>query len=225
MYTIWLICEYTAERKILRKITYPYCYSLYYFLFFSFLSFFNAGKIPTKGFPGGASGKEHAFQRRRCKRPGFNPWVRGDPWRRAQQPLQYSCLENPTDRGARQVTVNRVRQSRTRLQKLSAVQHACSRYSALHGAAFQHCWMIHNKTHWTLWSKHNWNTFHKIILTFIVCDALWYFLFCSTLLSKNYWSGHLQLISLPSNESMGWEPLLWKVWAEVRSDIQAHYRH
>ena len=75
MYTIWLICEYKAERKILRKITYPYCYSLYYFLFFSFLSFFNAGKIPTKGFPGGASGKEHAFQRRRCKRPGFNPWV------------------------------------------------------------------------------------------------------------------------------------------------------
>ena len=75
MHTIWLTCEYKAERKILRKITYPYCYSLYYFLFFSFLSFFNAGKTPTTGFPGGASGKDHAFQRRRCKRPGFNPWV------------------------------------------------------------------------------------------------------------------------------------------------------
>ena len=149
---------------------------------------------------------------------------RGDPWRRAQQSSSI-CLENPMDRGAWQVTVNGVTQSPTRPQKLSAVQHACSRYSTLYGTAFQHFWMIHSETHWTLWNKHNWNTFHKIILTFIMCDALWYFLFCSTLLSKNCWSGHLQLISLPSNESMGWEPLLRKVWAEMRSDIQACYRH
>ena len=81
------------------------------------------------------------------------------------------CLENPMDRGAWQVTVNGVTQSRTRLQKLSSVQHACSRYSTLYGTAFQHFWMIHNETHWTLWNKHNWNTFHKIILTFIMCDA------------------------------------------------------
>ena len=30
----------------------------------------------------------------------FNPWVRKIPWRRKRQPLQYSCLENPTDEGA-----------------------------------------------------------------------------------------------------------------------------
>ena len=30
----------------------------------------------------------------------FNPWVRKIPWRRRWQPLQYSCLENPMDRGA-----------------------------------------------------------------------------------------------------------------------------
>ena len=27
-------------------------------------------------------------------------WVRKIPWRRDGSPLQYSCLENPTDRGA-----------------------------------------------------------------------------------------------------------------------------
>jgi len=39
-----------------------------------------------KGFPGGASGKEPTCQCRRCKRPGFNPWVEKMPWRRAWQP-------------------------------------------------------------------------------------------------------------------------------------------
>ena len=30
----------------------------------------------------------------------FDPWVRKIPWRRASNPFQYSCLENPGDRGA-----------------------------------------------------------------------------------------------------------------------------
>ena len=37
-------------------------------------------------FPGGVSGKEPACQSRRHKRPGFNPWVRKIPWRRAWLP-------------------------------------------------------------------------------------------------------------------------------------------
>ena len=32
------------------------------------------------------SGKEPTCQCRRLKRPGFNPWVRKKPWRRARQP-------------------------------------------------------------------------------------------------------------------------------------------
>ena len=35
------------------------------------------------------------------------------PWRRAWQPIQHSCLENPMDRGAPQTTAHRVTQSRT----------------------------------------------------------------------------------------------------------------
>ena len=30
----------------------------------------------------------------------FDPWIGKIPWRRKWQPLQYSCLENPMDRGA-----------------------------------------------------------------------------------------------------------------------------
>jgi len=36
-------------------------------------------------FLGGASGKEPACHCRRCKRHGFNLWVRKIPWRRAWQ--------------------------------------------------------------------------------------------------------------------------------------------
>ena len=38
------------------------------------------------GCVGGASSKEPACQRRRHKRPGFDPWVRKIPWRRKWQP-------------------------------------------------------------------------------------------------------------------------------------------
>ena len=34
------------------------------------------------------------------KRRGFSPWVEKMLWRRAWEPLLYSCLEIPTDRGA-----------------------------------------------------------------------------------------------------------------------------
>ena len=63
--------------------------------------YFSQGKwgtvIRTQGFPGGTSGKEPTCQCRRHKRREFDPWVKKIPWSRA--PLQYSCLENPKDRG------------------------------------------------------------------------------------------------------------------------------
>ena len=37
-----------------------------------------------------------------------DPWVRKTPGRGHGNPLQYSCLENPMDRGAWQATVHRV---------------------------------------------------------------------------------------------------------------------
>ena len=45
------------------------------------------------------SGEESACQCRRHRRLRFDPWVRKTPCRRNGNPLQYSCLENPMDRG------------------------------------------------------------------------------------------------------------------------------
>ena len=46
------------------------------------------GKIhPTKGFPGGASGKDPTCQCRRLKRCRFDPWVKKIPWRKAWQSI------------------------------------------------------------------------------------------------------------------------------------------
>ena len=68
---------------------------------------------PTKGFPGGTSSEGHTCQCRRDKSSWFDPWFRKIPWRRACNPLQYSCLENSTDRGTRKAIVHRVAKSWT----------------------------------------------------------------------------------------------------------------
>ena len=47
-------------------------------------------------------------------------------------PLQYSCLENPMDRGVCQVTVHGVTQSQTQLQRLSTHAHELQGYIVQH---------------------------------------------------------------------------------------------
>ena len=59
------------------------------------------------------------LQCRRHKRHGFDPWVGRFPGGGHSNPLQYSCLENPMDRGAWRATVRRVTQSQTRPKQLS----------------------------------------------------------------------------------------------------------
>ena len=71
------------------------------------------------GFPGTTSSKEPTCQCRRCKRHGFDPWVRKIPRKRACNPLQYSCLENPLERGVWRATVRSVIQNQTKLKWLS----------------------------------------------------------------------------------------------------------
>ena len=65
--------------------------------------------------PTGTSGKEPACQRWRCKSCVFDLWVVKIPWRRKWHPLRYSCLGNPMDRGAWQVTVHGAAKSQTQL--------------------------------------------------------------------------------------------------------------
>ena len=69
------------------------------------------------GFPRGNGGKESAFQCRRHKRCRFSYWVGKIPGGGHGNPLQYSCLDNPMDRGTWWATVHAVTKSRTWLWK------------------------------------------------------------------------------------------------------------
>ena len=66
-----------------------------------------------------ASGKEPACLCRRLKKHRFNPWFGRFPGGGHGNPLQYSCLENPKDRGTRWATTHGVAKSRTQLKWLS----------------------------------------------------------------------------------------------------------
>ena len=67
-----------------------------------------------KGLPRWHSGKESAWQCRRCRRHGFYPWVGKSPWRRNWQPtpvfLPGKCHEQRKESGGlRSVRLQKVR--------------------------------------------------------------------------------------------------------------------
>ena len=62
------------------------------------------------GFPGGSDGKESACN---VGDPGLIPELGRSPGKGNGNPLQYSCLENSTDRGAWLATVHGVTKSWT----------------------------------------------------------------------------------------------------------------
>ena len=70
------------------------------------------------GLPGWFSGKETASQ---CRRHRFNPYVGKIPRGGHDNPLQYSCLGNPMDRGAWRAS-HRVTKSGTQLSDWAYTQ-------------------------------------------------------------------------------------------------------
>ena len=52
-------------------------------------------------------------------RRGFDSWVGRSPGDEQSNPLHYSCLENPMDRGAWRAMVHRIAKSQTGLKRLS----------------------------------------------------------------------------------------------------------
>ena len=68
------------------------------------------------GFPGGSEGRESACT---VGDLGSIPESGRSPGGGHGNPLQYSCLENPMDRGAWWATVHVVTKSQTELQRLS----------------------------------------------------------------------------------------------------------
>ena len=76
--------------------------------------------LRKRGFPGGVSGKEPACQcRLHIEHAASIPGLGRSPGEGNGNSLQYSCLENPMDRGACWATVHRVAQSWTRLKRLN----------------------------------------------------------------------------------------------------------
>ena len=59
----------------------------------------------------------------RLKNPGSTPESGRSHGGGHGSPLQYSCLENPVDRGAWRATVHRVTKSQTRLKQLNTRKH------------------------------------------------------------------------------------------------------
>ena len=64
------------------------------------------------GFPGGSDGKESACN---AGDPGSVPESGRSPGAGNNNPLQYSCLENPMDEAACRATVHGVAKDQTRL--------------------------------------------------------------------------------------------------------------
>ena len=64
------------------------------------------------GFPGVSDDKESAYN---AGDPGLIPWSGRSPGEGNGNPLQYSCLENSTDRGDWRATVHGVAKSQTQL--------------------------------------------------------------------------------------------------------------
>ena len=74
------------------------------------------------GFPGGARGKEPVRQCRRHRDVGSIPGWGRSPAGGNGNPLQYSFLENPMDRGACQAPVHRITESDTAEELLQQQQ-------------------------------------------------------------------------------------------------------
>ena len=70
------------------------------------------------GFPGGTSGKEPTNVGD-IRDVGLIPWLGRSPEGGHGNPLQYTCLENPMDRGTWWATIHRLTNSQIQLKQLS----------------------------------------------------------------------------------------------------------
>ena len=93
-------------------------------------------------FPGGSDGKESTCN---VGDLGSIPGLGRSSGEGNSNALQYSCLENPRDRGACWATVYGVSQSRTRLKRLSS---SSSQYSCLENPMDRGAWWatVHGPT-------------------------------------------------------------------------------
>ena len=100
------------------------------------------------GFPGGSEVKASACN---VGDLGSIPGLGRSPGEGNGNPLQYSCLENPMDRGACWATVHRVAKSRTRLSDFTLPTRAKMSYlyfTGVLGIIFHHGTLFLTKAGW-----------------------------------------------------------------------------
>ena len=85
----------------------------------------------SKDFPGGVEIKVSASN---AGDLGLIPGSGRSPGEGNRNPLQYSCLENPMDRGAWQTTVHRVPKSWTRLSDFTSLLHTVKGFGIVNKA-------------------------------------------------------------------------------------------
>ena len=108
---------------------YTYCESLLWILTvliiveWKYLKVVLGAPMLYLGFPGGSEDKVFACN---AGDPGSIPGLGRSPGEGNGNPLQYSCLENPMDRGAWRTTVHRVAKSQTRLSDFTFFHGICS---------------------------------------------------------------------------------------------------
>jgi len=110
------------DLPILRSLTLLYLQNLFYFVRFQGSGHEHLWRSPSSlpGFPDNTGGKEPVRQCRRYKRQGFNPWGWEDPLEEGMAThSNYSFLEYPMNREARQATVHRIAKGRTWPKRLS----------------------------------------------------------------------------------------------------------
>ena len=153
------------------------------------------------GFPGDASGKEPACSCWGLRDAGLIPALRRSPGEGHGNPLQYSSLENPMDKGAWWATVHKVAKSWTWLKQLSmhaqviySLKFSCYGIWTLQGTTIIHKYILFKIYVWkargkkiafyilTLlaqaykvkWNFHNWNSrLNKYNLTLLNRQVSW----------------------------------------------------
>ena len=103
-------------------------------------------------FPGGPSGKELPASTRNLGVAGLIPESGQFPGGGHGNPLQFSCLENPTDRGAWQTIVHGVTRSQTLLKQLS--MHTRSVREATAGTQVNISFWLHHTNNPVLGTAH-----------------------------------------------------------------------
>ena len=108
----------------------------------------------SMGFSGGSDGKESACN---AGDLGSTPGSGRSPEEGHGNPLQYSCLENPTDRGAWQATVQGISKSQTLLKRLT-LSHTCT-CAYIFFVYFAEGFMESNKYIWNTTLPNRWAIF------------------------------------------------------------------